>query len=718
MPAADRSLDDIYRKERPNESERRNLLQQVAEALQYLHSKELVHGDVKKLNVVRVDNHLKLIDLDATTKKGQFVGCKFSSGTLPPELFYNLKSNDETERFGEYWKKVESANPDLWQKVKPREGFVVKTFKHLDDQLPYDLVEADPSLDVWAFGVLMFEMYSGEELVPTDTNQDVCERDIEQAGTWTQDNLLKRIRSKISNALVRSLLEQLLVIDPKKRMPMASVLDHVYFKDISHLFGPDMFFKLVQDPLTLNALGNIDFVENLLDIQHYPERHSLYAHDVRMTSVLSALNSKQPTTEAIDRAFGPDMIPKIAKNVETAAFLQDPSFIQKLLAIQKDVTRLPEHMNHPLMGKTVVALLYTPPDATIMSVAQLLACTRDTKHQWPLFGKFVLTTDVLTMPNDQQCIVRVTQNSNSSRKWVAKLSNKKNELDFIQHVHAMEVHKMMKEHIVNCETWGLVQFNDFKCYAVIMEEGKEDCKHRMHHIKSRVFNLIGCLSDIFNSIQACHDIGYIHGDIKLENIVFFSESERYKLIDFEQTTKMGSVMQNSCTEEYCPPEMAKFMIGRDKSPLCAQKSYDVWCAAVIVLKLFSENRDLVEFQNIDESAILATIAEPSFSFQKSIEATTLSEEAKKLLTICLCTDSSMRGTVHDLAKILEYQAKAELLHLVKDKPADDVDIDETGENTHLKETECDVTVNGKKENGRGPILNEMEMTPSTGAKAK
>ncbi|KAF0682704.1 hypothetical protein As57867_025114, partial [Aphanomyces stellatus] len=70
MPAADRSLDDIYRKERPNESERRNLLQQVAEALQYLHSKELVHGDVKKLNVVRVDNHLKLIDLDATTDFG------------------------------------------------------------------------------------------------------------------------------------------------------------------------------------------------------------------------------------------------------------------------------------------------------------------------------------------------------------------------------------------------------------------------------------------------------------------------------------------------------------------------------------------------------------------------------------------------------------------------------------------------------------------------
>ncbi|KAF0693456.1 Aste57867_15585 [Aphanomyces stellatus] len=69
IPAADRNLDDIYRKECPGENERRNLLQQVAEALHHLHSKDL-HEDVKKLNVVRVENRLKLIDLDATQAKG------------------------------------------------------------------------------------------------------------------------------------------------------------------------------------------------------------------------------------------------------------------------------------------------------------------------------------------------------------------------------------------------------------------------------------------------------------------------------------------------------------------------------------------------------------------------------------------------------------------------------------------------------------------------
>ncbi|KAF0712818.1 Aste57867_4646 [Aphanomyces stellatus] len=669
MPAADRSLDDIYRKERPSETERRNLLQQVAEALQYLHSNELVHGDVKKLNVVRVENRLKLIDLDATTTKGEYVGCKFSSGNLPPQLFYKLKSKDEPKLFCEYWKNTESSNPELWQKVRPRNDYVVKTFINPGDQLPYKLVEADPSLDVWAFGVLKYEMYSGEELVPTDNNQDVCDRNLEEAASWTQENLNKRIRSKISNALVCSLLENLLVVEPKNRMSMSSVLDHVYFKDMTHLTP--------RPCLTWAIL----ILFKLLDIQHHPVRYSMYADDVRKPSVLSELNSKQPTTEIIQAAFDVRVIyQKLISNPETMAFVSDADFNQKLEDICTDVQSLPEHMNHRFMGKALVALLYNPPDVAIKNVAKLVACTRDTKHRWPLFGKFELTTDILAMPNDQQCIVRVTQNLNPSGKWVAKLTNQKNEIEFIKHVHSLG--GKITEHVVKCETWGEVQFNDFKCDVVIMEEGKEDCRHRIPHIKSRVFNLIGCLNDIINAIEACHNIGYIHGDIKLENVVFFSASERYKLIDFEQTTEIGTEMKNSCTEEYCPPEMAKYFLGHDESPLLAQKSYDVWCAAVIVLKLFTENNDLLEFRNADDGrAILEIIARDGFSFQESIASTKLSQEEKHLLSKCLFTNPSMRGTLHSLKKILQLRANAEfLLQHIQDETMGDAIIEEAGGN--------------------------------------
>ncbi|KAF0694397.1 Aste57867_14737 [Aphanomyces stellatus] len=237
MPAADRSLEDIYLKERPGENERRILLQQVAECLRHLHEFDLVHGDLKKLNVVRVGNQVKLIDFDATAAFGEPVGAKFSSGSLPPELFYELKTDAERQIYCQHWSNIESLNLDLWQKIKPKNGFVVKTYQHTRAELPYELVKAHPSLDVWAFGALMYQIYSGEELVSTDINQDVVEDKIAQAATWTQEKLNSRIQNKISNATVRDLLQKLLVVDPDNRMTMEAILGDSYFKVESLTMG-------------------------------------------------------------------------------------------------------------------------------------------------------------------------------------------------------------------------------------------------------------------------------------------------------------------------------------------------------------------------------------------------------------------------------------------------------------------------------------------------
>ncbi|KAF0708403.1 Aste57867_6363 [Aphanomyces stellatus] len=84
MPLADRSLEDIYLKERPNDNQIRNMLQEIAELLKDLHENCVVHGDMKKLNILRVDSRMRLIDMDAAAKVGHDVGAKFSSGNLPP----------------------------------------------------------------------------------------------------------------------------------------------------------------------------------------------------------------------------------------------------------------------------------------------------------------------------------------------------------------------------------------------------------------------------------------------------------------------------------------------------------------------------------------------------------------------------------------------------------------------------------------------------------
>eukprot|EP01041_Mallomonas_annulata_P014422 gene14422-biopygen7352 len=44
----------------------RSITQQLTMALVHMHSKGFIHGDVKPLNIMRINGHFKLIDLDAT----------------------------------------------------------------------------------------------------------------------------------------------------------------------------------------------------------------------------------------------------------------------------------------------------------------------------------------------------------------------------------------------------------------------------------------------------------------------------------------------------------------------------------------------------------------------------------------------------------------------------------------------------------------------------
>ncbi|ETV86305.1 serine/threonine protein kinase, variant 2 [Aphanomyces astaci] len=247
MPAADRSLEDIYLKERPNDNQIRSMLQEVATMLGQLHSHDVVHGDVKKLNVLRVDHCMRLIDMDAATPVNHPIGAKFSSGSLPPEMFYKLKSEDEVAQYSSYWQQRNHPektkneadddderrrhDPDWWAKVQPRHHWVVKTFHDKDHHLlPYTLVKATPAVDMWAFGVLMYQMYSGVELVPTDRNQDVDDSSIERAATWTPADLATRLQNKVANPVARDLLLKLLAVDPNDRISVHAMLSHAYFE--------------------------------------------------------------------------------------------------------------------------------------------------------------------------------------------------------------------------------------------------------------------------------------------------------------------------------------------------------------------------------------------------------------------------------------------------------------------------------------------------------
>ena len=117
MDAADRNLHQIFLQERPDLNTVRTILTQVFEAVAHLHAKQVMHGDLKLLNVVRFrrDNRLRLIDLDAAAKiitpleklngvQPNYTGAKFSSATLAPEMFFQLRDENDASALKAYWK--------------------------------------------------------------------------------------------------------------------------------------------------------------------------------------------------------------------------------------------------------------------------------------------------------------------------------------------------------------------------------------------------------------------------------------------------------------------------------------------------------------------------------------------------------------------------------------------------------------------------------------
>lgn len=146
------------------------------------------HRDLKMLDVPRVGDRIKLIDMDAAATSGQsFLGAKFSSGVLPPEMFAEL-SDAQVTKFGAYWQSRTENDDELWHKVEPRSVlsagpgikkqlvFAVKSYHCLQDgspdcadAVPYPPVLASPAVDTFLSGERLLavnrddDLMSGEE---------------------------------------------------------------------------------------------------------------------------------------------------------------------------------------------------------------------------------------------------------------------------------------------------------------------------------------------------------------------------------------------------------------------------------------------------------------------------------------------------------------------------------------------------------------------------
>ncbi|KAF0683490.1 Aste57867_24466 [Aphanomyces stellatus] len=349
-----------------------------------------------------------------------------------------------------------------------------------------------------------------------------------------------------------------------------------------------------------------------------------------------------------------EFMPDLARNPDTVLFLGNSEFHQMLRNVRNNVDELPEYMNDPRMCKVLLVVLGL--HAPIQEIENYLC---EKQQSWTIFTDFKLCEKIAKA---NHCIFRVENTKRCNDKLVVKLIDKK-ELDFMECIHKLGTQDAAHalQHLVKCEKWGEVQFHNFKSYAVVMERGEDSTKRTDKLFKSSISQRLVYLEQMIKSIQALHKLGYIHGDIKVDNFVFFND--QFKLIDFECMELIGKDIEAPhFTREYCPPEMARFYFDHKSSseatPLKASTALDVWSAAVLVLQLISPDRNLIEFKSIEEEdEILERIASSTFSFRKSIEDTEFSRKKREILKKCLCIDPAKRGTLGDILSLIPQLTK-------------------------------------------------------------
>ena len=192
----------------------RYVFTQLARCVQHLHSRGLLHGDVKPLNIVRVGTKWKLIDLDAACRMNTdkdkdtdtcSVGFKSSTAYVPPELFRIVEEHGGGRRA--VLRSADRAHP----------------------------LAAHPSFDIWSLGCVLYQLCHADVLpLFPEADQDdniVADQDAGEAllrlATWDDDVKVSKLLH-IKDRLARNLVAQMLTANPLKRPTMDRVLNHPF----------------------------------------------------------------------------------------------------------------------------------------------------------------------------------------------------------------------------------------------------------------------------------------------------------------------------------------------------------------------------------------------------------------------------------------------------------------------------------------------------------
>jgi serine/threonine protein kinase len=173
-----------------------SLIWQLVHALMHVHSRGIVHGDLKGKNICRFGTVWKLIDFDSAAEVGAAVGMKIEPGqspsNVPPELgrlLLRAKFPAKAIR-----SKVHATGILIRANFRPKairsqvdDGSLLRAHsaweaclaivEELDgqglDPLTCTLCGAAPSFDIWGLGLILFRLFTAARLFNSDEHEEL-----------------------------------------------------------------------------------------------------------------------------------------------------------------------------------------------------------------------------------------------------------------------------------------------------------------------------------------------------------------------------------------------------------------------------------------------------------------------------------------------------------------------------------------------------------------
>ena len=309
----------------------REVTQRVGRALEFLHGKHVVHGNLNQNHILSCENKWKLADFSSSRilSEEQKVFCggiptngvvPFDVTLLPPEMFTKLEPS-KLDMYEEYWKYVatEISHSNIpWSLVQPLihpitgDRYVIKFHCELNPDelqegiqlppLPYELVPYSEAHDVWSFGLLVLHLCSGGYSILHTNGMTLMgwEFLVKWDDVDTAEELIFR---HVDDLVAQDMLLHVLVdIQERSELSMSAILSHPFFLNPV----PERMRQALQQIRTERDMER-QTRSKLLEQQELSERDTLWlqANSIPLTrlTMSSQMKLAQSSTELLKEAL-------------------------------------------------------------------------------------------------------------------------------------------------------------------------------------------------------------------------------------------------------------------------------------------------------------------------------------------------------------------------------------------------------------------------------